>query len=175
MTNGQRSVCNDNKLELAASVRNDNKLKCVRNDNKLKCVRNDNKLKCVRNDNELQQLGTKVKEPPWSRQSESMLAMQANECSVVSTNATQNDASKCIGRRDDLIKNADHRVSTKSRRRDDAKQTHGQCPEEHRVVVQMTSPKTSCKREVFHKKTHRSLQQFWISGVQRMPEKHQSW
>jgi hypothetical protein len=79
--------------------------------------------------------------------------MQANECSVVSTNATQNDASKCIGRRDDLIKNADHRVSTKSRRRDDAKQTHGQCPEEHRVVVQMTSPKTNCKREVFHKKT----------------------
>ena len=107
MTNGQRSVCNDDKLELAASVRNDNKLKCVRNDNKLKCVRNDNKLKCVRNDNEPQQLGTKVKEPPWSRQSESML-MQANECSVVSTNATQNDASKCIGRRDNLIKNTDH-------------------------------------------------------------------
>jgi hypothetical protein len=44
LTNGQRSVCNDYKLELKVNVRNDNKLKYVRNDIKL------------------QQRGTKVKE-----------------------------------------------------------------------------------------------------------------
>ena len=31
-----------------------------------------------------------------------------SQCNVVSMNATQNDASKCIGCRADLIKNTDH-------------------------------------------------------------------
>jgi hypothetical protein len=56
----------------------------------------------------------------------------------VSTNATQNDASKGIGGCDDLIKNAHQQVSMESRRRDVAKQTHGECSEENRVVVWMT-------------------------------------
>ena len=60
LTKGQRSVCNDYKLEFKAYVRNDNKLKYVRNNMKL------------------QQLGTKVKEPPSSRQNEGMSVMTIN-------------------------------------------------------------------------------------------------
>ena len=66
MTNGQRSVCNDDKLELKASVRNDAN------------VRNDNKLKYVRNDTKLQPLGTKTREPRQSRQIDGMSVMTIN-------------------------------------------------------------------------------------------------
>ena len=65
--------------------------------------------------------------------------------------------------------------SAESRRRDDNKQTHGQCPEEHRVAEQMTSRKTYCEEKFFTRRHSCSFQQFWIPGVQWMPEKHRSW